>query len=150
MIAVDASDRNRPVALATLVNNIHACGCLAMADCATFSEGMVAVELGCQIIGATLSGYTGGPVPEQPDYILIEQLASRGLRVMAEGRIKTPQQAAMALTHAAILLPPMSMAAIYAGRCSAVVFSIMLLFGAVNLAVFDHNMTQSSFAVVQL
>lgn len=101
IIAVDATDRGRPVPVKTLVEAIHRCGCLAMADCATYEEGLAAAELGCEIVASTLSGYTGGPEPETPDYALVERLAERGLRVMAEGRIRTPEQAATALARGA-------------------------------------------------
>jgi len=101
IIAVDATDRIRPVPLKTLVGTIHGCGCLAMADCSTLEEGLAAAELGCEIVASTLSGYTGGPEPETPDYDLVERLAAYDLRVMAEGRIRTPEQAAAALARGA-------------------------------------------------
>ncbi len=101
IIAVDATDRSRPVPLKTLIEAIHGCGCFAMADCSTFEEGLAAAELGCEIVASTMSGYTGGPEPETPDYDLVERLAARGLRVMAEGRIRTPEQATTALARGA-------------------------------------------------
>lgn len=101
IIAFDATDRSRPVPVRTLVKAIHGCGRLAMADCSTLEEGLAAAELGCEIVASTLSGYTGGPEPETPDYDLVEQLAAHDLRVMAEGRIRTPEQAAAALARGA-------------------------------------------------
>ncbi len=101
IIAIDATDRDRPAPVKTLVETIHGCGCLAMADCSTLEEGLAAAELGCEIVASTLSGYTGGPEPETPDYDLVERLATRDLRVMAEGRIRTPEQAAAALARGA-------------------------------------------------
>ncbi len=101
IIAVDATARSRPVPLDALVGVIHGCECLAMADCSTFDEGLAAAELGCEIVASTLSGYTGGPEPETPDYELVKNLAGRGLRVMAEGRIRTPEQATAALARGA-------------------------------------------------
>ena len=101
IIAVDATDRSRPVPVRTLVETIHGCGCLAMADCSTLEEGLAAAELGCEIVASTLSGYTGGPEPETPDFDLVERLAAHDLRVMAEGRIRTPEQAAAALDRGA-------------------------------------------------
>jgi len=101
IIAVDATDRERPVPVSTLVHAIHEGGCLAMADCATFDEGVAAAEMGFEIVGSTLSGYTGGPVPEAPDLDLVERLADQGIRVMAEGRIKSPAQVAAALDRGA-------------------------------------------------
>ena len=35
-----------------------------------------------------MSGYTGGAVPEEPDYQLVKDLKAAGCRVMAEGRYK--------------------------------------------------------------
>ena len=67
----------------------------------TLEEGLAAAELGCEIVASTLSGYTGGPEPETPDFELVERLAAHDLRVMAEGRIRTPEQAAAALDRGA-------------------------------------------------
>jgi N-acylglucosamine-6-phosphate 2-epimerase len=39
IIAVDGTDRQRPAAIADLLRAIHETGCLAMADCATASDG---------------------------------------------------------------------------------------------------------------
>jgi len=101
IIAVDATARSRPVPLPTLVQAIHQGGCLAMADCSTLEEGLAAAAMGCEIVGSTLSGYTGGPVPDAPDLALVERMAAEGLTVMAEGRIKTPGDAAAALARGA-------------------------------------------------
>jgi N-acylglucosamine-6-phosphate 2-epimerase len=71
-----------------------------MADCATLTEGIVAAELGCDLIGTTLSGYTEDTADQpmdRPDYELISALAEQGYRVMAEGRTRTPSHAAAAL-----------------------------------------------------
>lgn len=97
VIAVDATDRPRPVAVAALLDAIRASGVLSMADCATLAEGHEAARLGFDIIGTTLSGYTGGPVPTDPDWTLLQQLAAEHPRVMAEGRIHTPAQVREAL-----------------------------------------------------
>lgn len=97
VIAVDATARARPVAVAALLDSIRATGRLAMADCATLAEGREAARLGFDIIGTTMSGYTGGPVPADPDWALLRQLAAEHPRVMAEGRIHTPAQVREAL-----------------------------------------------------
>jgi N-acylglucosamine-6-phosphate 2-epimerase len=97
VIAVDATDRPRPAAVQALLDAIRASGCLAMADCATLAEGREAARLGFDIVGTTLSGYTGGAVPADPDWALLEQLAAEHPRVMAEGRIHTPAQVREAL-----------------------------------------------------
>jgi N-acylglucosamine-6-phosphate 2-epimerase len=92
VIAVDATARPRPEPVAALLQAIRAGGCLAMADCSNEAEALTAAQLGFDIVGTTLSGYTGGPVPEEPDWALLQSLARQLPRVMAEGRINTPAQ----------------------------------------------------------
>lgn len=96
VVAVDATWRPRPVALETLLQAIRAHGAIAMADASSLEDGLAAHAMGFDIVGSTLSGYTGGPVPDGPDLELVRALAGRGLRVMAEGRFNTPAQAAAA------------------------------------------------------
>ena len=98
VVAVDGTARPRPVPVATLLSAIHAGGALAMADCACLADALAAHKLGFDIVGTTLSGYTGGPVPDAPDFALLAALVAAGLpRVMAEGRINSPAQAAQAI-----------------------------------------------------
>ncbi|MBW8185361.1 N-acetylmannosamine-6-phosphate 2-epimerase [Shewanella nanhaiensis] len=98
IIAFDGTDRVRPVDVETLLNTIHECGCIAMADCAEFEEGIKLAKLGCSFIGSTLSGYTQDQaVPEQPDYELVEKWQLQGLKVVAEGRYNSPERAAKAI-----------------------------------------------------
>lgn len=99
IIAVDATDRVRPVAVAALLNAIHKAGCIAMADCATEADGVAAAALGFEIVATTLSGYTQETATssDEPDYALMSAWSRRGLRVIAEGRLKTTQDAARAL-----------------------------------------------------
>lgn len=101
VIAVDATDRPRPVPVAELLAAVRTAGKLAMADCATEAEGREAARLGFDIVGTTLSGYTGGPVPAEPDWTLLQTLAALHPRVMAEGRIHTPAQVGEALARGA-------------------------------------------------
>ncbi|RIY38926.1 N-acetylmannosamine-6-phosphate 2-epimerase [Psittacicella gerlachiana] len=91
IIAFDGTDRKRPVSREDLVKAIHSYGCLAMADCSSREDGDYCAALGCEIIGTTLSGYTGGPIPEFADFELIEYFASKGYFVMAEGRLNTTE-----------------------------------------------------------
>jgi N-acylglucosamine-6-phosphate 2-epimerase len=100
VVAFDATQRVRPEPVAELFAVTRAQGVLAMADCATLADGLQAWALGCELVGTTLSGYTQATaVPEDapPDWELIAALAARGARVVAEGRIRTPLQAAQAL-----------------------------------------------------
>lgn len=101
MIAVDATDRPRPVVVAGLLGRIRAAGRLAMADCADEGEARAARALGFDVLGSTLSGYTGGPVPEGADLALVGRLRGLGGFVMAEGRINRPEDAAAALAAGA-------------------------------------------------
>ena len=97
IIAFDATERPRPVPVAELVAAVQAHGALAMADCSNFDDGIKAAALGVAIVSSTLSGYTGGPVPHDPDLQLVSDLATLGRFVIAEGRYHTPAQAALAM-----------------------------------------------------
>lgn len=90
IVAVDATARPRPTPLPELLAAIRAGGAWAMADCSCEDDALAAHALGFDIIGTTMSGYTGGEVPEEPDVDLIARLAPQVPRVMAEGRIHTP------------------------------------------------------------
>lgn len=67
---------------------------LFMADCSTVEEGIRAVELGFDIVGTTMHGYT--PYTKGsllPDFDMIEEMVKRtGRPVIAEGGIWTPEQ----------------------------------------------------------
>ena len=97
IIAVDGTSRPRPVDIESAVNKIHEMGCLAMADCSNLEEGLYCQKLGFDIVGSTMSGYTGAPVPEEPDYQLVKDLKAAGCFVMAEGRYNTPELAKVAI-----------------------------------------------------
>lgn len=101
IIAFDATDRDRPVSRADLVAAIHGAGRLAMADCAFPEDGLAAHALGVEVLGSTMSGYTGGPVPSAPDLHLVRALKKTGAFVVAEGRYHTPALAARALAAGA-------------------------------------------------
>jgi N-acetylmannosamine-6-phosphate 2-epimerase/N-acetylmannosamine kinase len=97
IIAFDATLRPRPVAIDALVRTAHEGGCLAMADIATIDDARAAAKTGADVIGTTLSGYTGGPVPQHPDLELVTQCRTLGLPVFAEGRYHRPDQARQAM-----------------------------------------------------
>ncbi|MDP9499907.1 N-acetylmannosamine-6-phosphate 2-epimerase [Bisgaard Taxon 45] len=97
IIAFDGTDRIRPTTREAIIQRIKELGCLAMADCSNFEEGMYCHNLGVDIIGSTMSGYTGGDIPAEPDYQLVKDLNAAGCRVMAEGRYNTPALAKTAI-----------------------------------------------------
>lgn len=97
IIAFDATAYPRPVPAADLLAAIHGHGRLAMADISTASEAEAAVALGADLVGTTLSGYMEGPVPDAPDNALVRAIAHCGKPVIAEGRIRTPEQARAAI-----------------------------------------------------
>ena len=96
-IAVDGTLRPRPVDIESAVKKIHEMGCLAMADCSNLEEGLYCQKLGFDIVGSTMSGYTGGAVPDEPDYQLVKDLKAAGCKVMAEGRYNSPELAKTAI-----------------------------------------------------
>lgn len=97
IIAFDGTQRVRPVSIEETVKQIKALGCLAMADCSNLEEGLYCQSLGVEIIGSTMSGYTGGPIPAEPDYQLVKELKKAGCWVMAEGRYNSPELAKKAI-----------------------------------------------------
>ncbi|MFG2824751.1 N-acetylmannosamine-6-phosphate 2-epimerase [Kitasatospora sp. NPDC048365] len=105
IVALDATARPRPDGrpLAESIEAVHAEGRLVMADVATEAEGVRAAELGADLVGTTLSGYTDdSPKTPGPDLGLVERLArTLDVPVVAEGRIHTPDQAAAALAAGA-------------------------------------------------
>ncbi|PRH84393.1 N-acetylmannosamine-6-phosphate 2-epimerase [Labrys okinawensis] len=92
IIAFDATQRVRPVSVPALIAAIHAAGRQSMADCADLADAVAAAEAGASVIGTTLSGYVGGPVPEEPDIGLVRRVVALGRPVFAEGRYRTLAQ----------------------------------------------------------
>jgi N-acetylmannosamine-6-phosphate 2-epimerase/N-acetylmannosamine kinase len=103
IVAFDATDRPRPVPVPEMIAAIHAAGALAMADIATLAEARAAIDAGADIVGTTLSGYTGsGPAPDAPDLALVRGCAAfRAAPVFAEGRYNAPSLAAAAIAAGA-------------------------------------------------
>lgn len=106
IIALDATDRARPDGMAAadriaLVR--RETGLPVMADVSSVEEGLMAEAAGADLVATTLAGYTNGlPASAGPDLDLVALLAPR-LRVplIAEGRISTPEEAAMAIAMGA-------------------------------------------------
>ena len=101
VIAFDATQRPRPASVAELLAAVRVCGRRAMADCASADDGRHALAAGVDYLGTTLSGYVGGPEPEAPDLALVGALRTLTPNVIAEGRIRTPAQAAEAMAAGA-------------------------------------------------
>ena len=96
IIAYDATDRVRPVTTRALIERIHALGKVAMADCSILADAERALAEGAGIVGSTLSGYTGPIEPTEPDYALMSGMRALTPYVVAEGCVRTPEQAAKA------------------------------------------------------
>lgn len=98
IVAVDATDRPRPVASKDLIAAIKGLGAIAMADISTEAEARSALDAGADIIGTTMSGYTEpGPSPVAPDLDLVRNCAALRVPVLAEGRYNSPSLAAAAI-----------------------------------------------------
>lgn len=103
VVAIDGTRRSRPdgLTLAQTVAAIHAeSHALVMADCGSFDDAAAAVHAGADLVGTTLSGYTGErPKTSGPDLDLLGHIAEAdfGVPLIAEGRIHTPAQARQAL-----------------------------------------------------
>lgn len=97
IIAFDATDRKRPASVEALVKAVKGRGRLAMADCSCLEDARRALAAGVDFVGTTLSGYVGGPEPEEPDLALIAAIRRLTPHVIAEGRIRSPEQAAAAV-----------------------------------------------------
>ncbi|MFF3490374.1 N-acetylmannosamine-6-phosphate 2-epimerase [Streptomyces sp. NPDC002795] len=105
VVAIDATDRARPdgSTFAAAAEAVHAAGALVMADVSTFDEGVAAAAEGADLVSTTLSGYAPGtPKQAGPDLDLVVALAAAlDVPVVAEGRVRTPQEAAQALARGA-------------------------------------------------
>ncbi len=106
IVAVDATNRPRPdrSTFKDAVEAVHEVGALIMADCGSTEDARAAVMAGADVIGTTLAGYTGDrPKTDGPDLELVSALAEEfpGVPLFCEGRIHTPEQAALALANGA-------------------------------------------------
>lgn len=112
IIAVDATNRTRPggVSFEEFFREVRAKypNQLFMADTSCFEEGELALELGFDLLGTTMSGYTpytkGTPLP---DFTLMKRYKEElGATVIAEGGIWVPEQLVEAFAngaHAAVV-----------------------------------------------
>lgn len=106
IVAMDATKRDRPdgLSLSEIVKEIRRKHrVLLMADISTLEEGLIAEQLGFDLISTTLSGYTPySPQEQEPDFRLIADLSPRvRIPVLGEGRIHSPEQALRCLREGA-------------------------------------------------
>ena len=97
IIAFDGTLRKRPndCTLEEIIKTVHNNGKIAMADIATYEEGIFCVKLGADIISTTLSGYTKESYTnsEKPDFNLLKNLVENiNTPVILEGRIWEPNE----------------------------------------------------------
>ncbi len=101
VIALDMTGRRRPCGAdaAELVRFIHRHGRLVLADISTEEEGIAAVAAGADAVSTTMSGYTDySRQLAGPDLELIRNLSARlSVPVFGEGRINTPEDAALVM-----------------------------------------------------
>lgn len=106
IVALDATSRPRPdgMSFAELYQITRdRFDVPIMADISTFEEGVSAAELGVDLVGTTLSGYTTYSKQQPgPNIELIQRLAAAvDIPVIAEGRINTPEDVRAALAAGA-------------------------------------------------
>ncbi|PZF83634.1 N-acetylmannosamine-6-phosphate 2-epimerase [Jiangella anatolica] len=92
VVALDGTDRPRPGGdLAELIAAIHdRLGVPVMADVDTLAAGRYARAAGADLVGSTLSGYTGGEPVDGPDLALVRTLVDElDCPIVAEGRYWT-------------------------------------------------------------
>ena len=102
IVAIDGTRRPRPdgLSLADTVAGLREhSSVLVMADCGSLDDALAALDSGVDVVGTTLSGYTGErPRTDGPDLELLAELVDRlDLPVIAEGRVHSPAQARSAL-----------------------------------------------------
>jgi len=97
IVAFDATFRSRPIATDQLCASVRAAERVAMADISNLDEARQAFAEGADVVGTTLSGYTGVSMPIDPDFELLANAVALGRPVIAEGRIRDPSEAAQAI-----------------------------------------------------
>ncbi len=112
IIAIDATDRPRPHG--QTLNELFAIARqkypqqLFMADCATLDEGLHAHQIGFDLVGTTLAGYTAQSKGRStPDFELMQRLSEMlPCPIIGEGGIWTPEQLQQAMAcgvHACVV-----------------------------------------------
>lgn len=94
IVAFDATARPRPdgASVESLVEAIHAVGCIAMADCASAGDALAARAAGAEILSTTLCGYTKETTGAAlPALALVAELAELGAFTICEGGVHRPE-----------------------------------------------------------
>jgi len=93
LVALDGTLRRDRRQLAQLIHRIHdELDVPVMADVDSVDAGLAAREAGADLVATTLSGYTTGRTPTDPDVDLVRRLAADlDCPVVAEGRIRSPE-----------------------------------------------------------
>lgn len=96
IIAIDATQRAKPQQTETqkMATYVHEHGRLAMADISTIEEGLMAAQLGFDLVSTTMSGYTDYTESiDHPDFELVRALTEGlSIPVIMEGHTTNPQQ----------------------------------------------------------
>lgn len=109
VIAFDGTSRTRECPINKMIERIHAANRLAMADIATYEEGINCTKLGADIVSTTLSGYTSNTLSDstEPDFVLLEKLVKNAkIPVILEGKVWEPKEADKAFelgAHAVVI-----------------------------------------------
>lgn len=131
VVALDGTRRPRPDgrSLAETIAGLREVSDAAvMADCGSLDDAVAAEAAGADLLGTTLSGYTGErPTSDGPDYgLLIDMVAGCERPVVLEGRVRTPAEAERGLTlgaHAvcvgSAITHPTSITAAFRNRVAA-------------------------------
>lgn len=106
VVALDGTTRVRPdgSTLQDCFEAIHAADAKVMADCGSVPDAMASIAAGADCIGTTLAGYSGGRKrTDGPDLsFLADLVAVSEIPVLAEGRIRTPEEARQCLDLGAL------------------------------------------------
>lgn len=106
IVALDATERLREGGVTSadfLAEAVAAIGSVPiMADVDSLPSAVIAAQAGAQLVGTTLSGYTGGEIPAHPDIDLVREIASvLQLPIIAEGRYSSAEDVQQALDYGA-------------------------------------------------
>lgn len=106
IVAVEATERLREGGVTSaefVAEAVAAVGSVPiMADVDSLSSAVVAAKAGAQLVGTTLSGYTDGEIPAQPDFGLVREITSvLQIPVIAEGRYSSAEDVRRALDYGA-------------------------------------------------